>query len=577
MERTFQRSILTLAVTGALAVLVACGGGGGDGGGSGDSQLASTASTSAPLVTKAETPSDASRFLAQSTFGPTTAEVGRVMAVQLEDWLTQEFAKPQTYTHLGYWQERVDASGNGNASDSNWIHWSFWRSALAADDGLRQRVAFALSQIFVVSLNDMNVSQRPRGVAGYYDMLGRNAFGNFRTLLEDVTLHPMMGLYLSHLRNRGDNDRVPDENFGREVMQLFTIGLHKLNPDGTRVLDAKGMPVETYTNEDVTGIAKVFTGWSWAGPDTETSRFNGGGSPANPARDIEPMQPYPQFHAEANKTFLGTNCSGGTMPRVSLGCALDQLFNHPNVGPFIGRQLIQRLVTSNPSPAYVGRVAAAFADNGAGVRGDMQAVLRRILLDPEARNAPPATDVAFGKAREPLLRMTALMRAAKATSTSGEFRIGNTDDPGYSLGQTAMRSPSVFNFWRPGYTPPNSDLAASGLVAPELQVANESSAAGYLNTMQAAIQNGYGNGNDVKLDLSDLAAVSPDADALLDRIELLLTTGKYRPETRTRIRDVVSSVVVPMVGETAMANARSNRVRLALFLTVASPEFLSQK
>ena len=288
------------------------------------------------------------------------------------------------------------AGTNPNASNTDWIYQSFWRSALAADDALRQRVAFALSQIFVVSLNDANVSQHPRGVASYFDVLGRNAFGNFRTLLEDVTLHPMMGLYLSHLRNRGDSDRVPDENYAREVMQLFTIGVHQLNQDGTRVLDGSGQPVETYNNDDVTGIAKAFTGWSWAGPDTETSRFNGGGSPSNPNRNIEPMQPYPQYHSEAAKTFLGGTCSAGTMPRVSLTCALDRLFMHSNVGPFIGRQLIQRLVTSNPSPAYVARVAAAFADNGQGVRGDMKAVLRRILLDPEARNAPAPDDSVFG-------------------------------------------------------------------------------------------------------------------------------------------------------------------------------------
>jgi uncharacterized protein (DUF1800 family) len=577
MKRNNQQrcvGFIGAACMAALAVLAGCSGGGG---GSGDPQASPAGSkSSVPLVTKAETSADASRFLAQSTFGATASEVDRVMAVQLEAWLAQEFDKP-AYSHLGYWRERVAASGNPNSSNTDWIYQSFWRSALLADDALRQRVAFALSQIFVVSLNDMNVSQHPAGVASYYDVLGRNAFGNFRTLLEEVTLHPMMGLYLSHLRNRGDGSRVPDENYAREVMQLFTIGVHQLNPDGTRVVGADGLPLETYTNEDVTGIAKAFTGWSWAGPDTESGRFNGGGNPAYPNRSIEPMQPYAQYHSEAAKTFLGGTCPAGTMPRVTLACALDRLFMHSNVGPFIGRQLIQRLVTSNPSPAYVGRVAAAFDDNGQGVRGDMKSVLRQVLLDPEARNAPSAGDPTYGKAREPLLRMSALMRAAGAVSTSGQFQIHVTDDPGNSLGQTAMRSPSVFNFWRPGYTPPNSELAAAGLVAPELQVANESAVAGYLNAMQTAIQNGYGNGSDVKLDLTELQALAGDVDLLLGRIELLLTSGGYRVETRTRIRDVVAAVVVPAVGETNIANARRDRVRLALFLTVAAPEFLSQK
>ncbi|MBA3479816.1 MAG: DUF1800 domain-containing protein [Lautropia sp.] len=576
MKCNYKRCVGVFGLAAACAVLAGCSGGGSRGGGS-DAQANLAANSSGPLVTKAETGADASRFLAQTTFGPTTAEIDRVMAVQLDAWLAGEFAKPQSYTHLGYWQERVAASGSPTTTNTDWIYQSFWRSALLADDVLRQRIAFALSQIFVVSLNDMNVSQHPRGVASYFDVLGRNAFGNFRTLLEEVTLHPMMGLYLSHLRNRGDNSRVPDENYAREVMQLFTIGVHLLNPDGTRVIGADGRPAETYTNEDVTGIANVFTGWSWAGPDTESSRFNGGGSPAYPDRAIEPMQPYAQYHSEAAKTFLGGICPAGTMPRATLSCALDRLFMHQNVGPFIGRQLIQRLVSSNPSAAYVGRVAAAFADNGQGVRGDMKAVLRQILLDPEARNLPSDSDTAYGKVREPLLRMTALMRAANATSTSGQFQIHNTDDPGTSLGQTAMRSPSVFNFWRPGYTPPNSELAAGGLVAPELQAANESSVAGYLNAVQSAIQNGFGNSNDVKLDLTELQALAGDVDLLLARVELLLTSGKYRPETRTRIRDVVGSVVVPAVGETGIANARRDRARLALFLTVASPEFLAQK
>ena len=577
MKRNVQRSVLGPSVAAVLMALSACSGGG-DSGGSASLNAAGSGTPDAALVTKAETPPDASRFLTQATFGPTSAQIDRALATPLDAWLEQEFAKPASWSHLGYWNERVaENPGQLNTTNPDWLHQSFWRGALAADDLLRQRVAFALSQIFVVSLNDANVSQHPRGVAAYADMLARNAFGNFRTLIEDVSLHPMMGLYLSHLRNRGDGDRVPDENYAREVMQLFTIGLYELNPDGTRRLGADNRPIETYTNEDVTGIAKIFTGWSWAGPDTEAARFNGGGSPSFADRSITPMQPYAQFHSDQPKTFLGGTCAGGTMPRVSLGCGLDRLFNHPNVGPFIGRQLIQRLVTSNPSPAYVARVAAAFADNGQGVRGDLKAVLRRVLLDPEARNAPAAADTVFGKAREPLLRATALMRAAGVTSTSGRFEIRNTDDPVGSFGQTAMRSPSVFNFWRPGYTPPNSGLAASELVAPELQAANETSVSGYLNTMQSLIQNGIGNGNDVKLDPAGLQAIAGDVDALLNRIELLLTSGGYRPETRTRIRDVVGAVVVPSVGETNIANARRDRVRLALFLTVASPEFLAQK
>ncbi len=546
------------------------------GGCSGSGSDAGSSQGAVELITKAETPAEASRFLVQSTFGPTASEIDRVRAMSLDAWLEAEFAKPDTSPHISYWMARKAETPTSNNPD--WLYGSFWKSALTADDALRQRVAFALSQIFVVSLADPNVGQNPRGVASYYDMLGRHAFGNYRNLLEDVTLHPMMGLYLTHLHNRGDAGRVPDENYGREVMQLFTIGLYELSPDGIARKDSSGKPIEAYGNDDVTGISKVFTGWSWAGPDRTEARFDGGGSPSFADRDIQPMQAYPQYHDEGPKTFLGTTCPGGVMPPQSLKCALDRLFSHPNTGPFIGRQLIQRLVTSNPSPAYVARVAAAFANDGTGRRGEMKTVLRAILLDPEARLAPLASDVSYGKAREPLLRATALLRATGVVSDSGQFRIGNTDSPGSSFGQTPMRSPSVFNFWRPGYTPANSELAGAGLVSPELQVHNETSVAGYLNAMQGLIQSGIGSGTprDVRPDLAALISLSGDTNALLDRIEVLLTSGKFRVETRTRIGDVVNSITIPL-NANAAETARRNRTMVALYLTIASPEFLTQK
>jgi len=266
---------------------------------------------------------------------------------------------------------------------------SFWRNALSGEDVLRQRVAFALSQIFVVS--QANPDIKVRLASGYFDVLGRNAFGNFRTLLEEVSLSPAMGIYLSHLGNRKSDlatGRLPDENYAREIMQLFTIGLHELNQDGTVKLDpADGTPMETYGVADIQGLAKVFTGFSWAGPDTSGVRFVDRVVGISD-RYYLPMQGYPQFHEPGPKSFLGRTIDT-TDPKDSLKQALDILFNHPNVGPFFGRLMIQRLVTSNPSPAYVGRVAAAFANNGKGVRGDMQAVIRAVLLDPEATNPPP--------------------------------------------------------------------------------------------------------------------------------------------------------------------------------------------
>ena len=534
---------------------------------------AGAGSSTVGLVTAPTTKSEGARFLSQASFGGNASDIDGIMVSGYTAWLDDQMTRAApVQTHTAFYDERYAANNNQNNAD--YIYHSFWRNALTGTDYLGQRVAFALSQIFVVSLVDGNVSQYPRGVASYLDMLRRNAFGNYRTLLEDVALHPMMGLYLSHLRNQGQTGRVPDENFAREVMQLFTIGLYELNADGTPKLDGNGQPIETYTNDDVTGLAKVFTGWSWTGPDVTDEYFRGNGSVKD--REITPMMAYDSYHSKGTKAFLKTSCPGGTLATQSLKCALDALFMHPNVGPFVGRQLIQRLVTSNPSPAYVARVAAAFADNGAGVRGDMKAVLRAILLDPEART-PAVADPKAGKVREPILRMAAFFRAFDATCTSGRCQIGNTDDPASSLGQTPMRSPSVFNFYRPGYVPPNSDLAVAKLVAPEMQAVNETSVAGYLNTMQSAVQNGYGNSNDVKADFTDELAIAHDADALLDRVGLLLTAGQTTASTRQRIKDVINSITISAVNQASADSARRNRVRVAVFLTLASPEFIVQK
>ncbi len=574
MSNRFQRVVNVLQWLAIAAALTACGG---ENGSSGEQVLKEP-----PTLPAAEQPSekDSARFLAQAGFGAPQDVIDRTRRIGFEAWIGEQFGLAQT-RHQPYVEARIaEASAAGQSTNQhNWVYESFWRAAVAGDDPLRQRVAFALSQIFVVSLLDDNVGQHARGVASYLDMLGRNAFGNFRSLLEDVALHPMMGLYLTHLRNQKEDPvrgRVPDENFAREVMQLFTIGLHELNPDGTPRLDARGAPIETYGNDDVSGLAKVFTGWSWAGPDTSDARFYGYGSNAHADRAVLPMQAYPKFHSSSEKRFLGVTVPAQTDAASSLRSALDRLSSHPNVGPFIGRQLIQRLVTSNPSPAYVGRVAAAFNDNGAGVRGDMKAVIRAILLDPEARRAVPnAND---GKLREPVLRVAHWLRAFAARSASGRFLVGNTDDPNSSLGQSPMRSPSVFNFFRPGYVPPNTEIAAAGLVAPEFQIVHEASLAGYLNTMRSALVSGFGSGSprDVQPDYGALIALTDTPAALVDRVGMLMMAGEMSGSLRAQLIDAVGSVAIPSSSAQA-ASARLNRVKLAVFLVLAAPEYLVQK
>jgi uncharacterized protein (DUF1800 family) len=552
----------------AAVMLAACGGG---------SSPAAPPAPAAPAPAPTPTPApavpptadEAARFLMQASFGPTDADIARVQALGFSGWIDEQIALPRT-SHLPYVQANYSLLLFGG--NFAFMQDSFWQQAIPAPDQLRQRVKFALSQIVVVSAESGTIATASDGLANYVDLLGEHAFGNYRTLLEAVATSPMMGLYLSHLRNQKADPltgRVPDENFAREVMQLFTIGLIEINLDGTPKL-VNGQPVETYTNADITGLARVFTGWSWAAQDASNASFNGGGT-AVADRILRPMQPYPQFHETGEKTFLNATIPANTSAQASLTIALDTLFNHPNLCPFIGRQLIQRLVTSNPSSAYIARVSAACANNGAGVRGDMKAIVRAILLDDEARNAAGLTNPQFGKLREPALRLAQWARCFGATSASGNWLIRNLDSPATSLGQQPLRAPSVFNFYRPGYVPASTAIAAANLAAPEFQITGETSVAGYTNFMQAAISSGVGVGREVRAAYTNELAVADNADALIDRVNRCLMAGTMGTQQRQEIRDAVNAIAA------TATNGRANRVYTAVLLTMASPEYLVQK
>ncbi|GGC58866.1 DUF1800 domain-containing protein [Undibacterium terreum] len=560
-----------------LTVLLASCGGGGSGGGTapvsgGSNPGGSGGSGSAPPPTAAQ----AARMLTQASFGPTSGDISALSASSYSAWLEAQFTKPQKL-HRSYMDSISATLASGQSLSQNNFFESFWQQAVTGDDQLRQRVTFALSQIFVVSFQDSTVANFPRGVASYYDMLGANAFGNFRDLLQAVSLHPMMGIYLTSLHNQKESgSRIPDQNYAREVMQLCTIGLYQLNLDGSVKL-ANGKPVETYNNDDISGLSKVFTGWSWAGADKSDTRFFGGNP--DPDRDWKPMQSYPKYHSTSAKSFLGVTIAaqGSADPEASLKVAMDTLYNHPNVGPFIGKQLIQRLVTSNPSPQYVARVAAAFNNNGQNVRGDMKAVIRAILLDTEARDDSSLSSATTGKLREPVIRLANWMRAFNASSTSTRFLMGNLDDPLSALGQTPMRSSSVFNFYRPGYVPPNTSIAAAGLVSPEMQITGETTVVGYLNFMRDVIPNGTGSSRDVKPDYTAELALAATPEQLVDRVNLLLMASQMSSTLRSQILAAVNSVTIPSGTGTNVDTARKNRVSLAVFLTMASPEYLAQK
>ncbi len=565
-------------LTSLLALsLSACGGGGSDGpppmAGSGTpAPGAGTPPAPAPAPAPPLTRASASRFLGLASFGATDASIDAVVRLGYRGWVDEQLTLPQTMhlVHVDRWINSLNPGKNAWEYARN-LQDSFYMQALRGEDQLRQRVVYALSQIFVVSMNSNEVIDRSRCHTSFMDMLGRNAFGNFRMLLEEVSTHGMMGVYLSHRANPKEDPvkgTSPDENYAREVMQLFSIGLLQLNPDGTPKHDGAGNTLPTYDNADVAGLAKVFTGWSWKPRDTNNYRFTENFPPSD--IQIQPMEPYEQHHSISEKRFLGVTIPAGTTARPSLRIALDALFNPPNTAPFVSRLLIQRLVTSNPSAAYVARVAAAFANNGAspGVRGDMKAVLRAVLLDDEARLPASSGDGRHGKVREPVLRVTAWARAFNASSKSGDFRIRTTDQ----IGQSPMRAPSVFNFYRPGFVPPGSAIAAQKLVAPELQINTESQVTAYINFMQDTVEKGYGDfgARDVGSTYANEVALAATPDALIDRVDLLLTGQRLSPATRTAMRRAIDSV------PTTANNSALTRARIAVLLALCCPEFLVQ-
>jgi uncharacterized protein (DUF1800 family) len=528
---------------------------------------------SAALLPVPISENSAVRFLNQATFGSTEAEIATVQMLGREGWLQAQFALPVGRT---MWD-------SVKADQAAWLNenpdlpvplavwdWSVWEAYMSAPDQLRKRVGYALSQIVVVSVPSLagNAENRSLQGAGFLDVLETGAFGNFRQLIEDVSLNPAMGFYLSHRGNQKaeypDNDstkpplRVPDENYAREVMQLFTIGLVELNLDGTAKLDDNGLPRATYTEADVQGLARVFTGWNWTT----------GSDPGNLERFRKPMKHIAAHHAPEAKQFLGVTIPAGTDGPTSLHIALDTLFNHPNTAPFISKQLIQRLVTSNPSPAYVKRVAARFVNNGQNVRGDMKAVIEAVLLDAEAKFEGPTK--IRGKLREPVLRYTTFARAfGVSNGNNGEiWRVGATTDPATGLGQSPLRAPSVFNFYRPGYVPPKTRIASRGLVAPEFQITTDTSLPGYVNFMRLQLISPTGG---LTYDYSGELLLAANPTALVDRLNRKLTNGAMSEATREEIKTTVGALPV---GTPAQDLAR---VRTAILMTLAAPEFIVQK
>ena len=540
------------------AFLAACGGGGG---------ISSTSPTPTPTPTPTPvglTSEQASRFLGQAAWGANPSSLKAVTDQGLNGWLAEQMAMPQSQSMTAWLIEKGynDATVSGNINgDGGWTG-AIWNKLFTAPDAFRQRAVLALSEIFVVSTLGLPISWKNFAIANYWEVLEKNVFGNFRDLLNAVTLSSAMGSYLNMKGNQKANaatGRAPDENYAREVMQLFTIGLYKLNTDGSLQLNAEGQPIETYDNNDIQGLARVFTGWDLAA-GTDPS-----GTLASLAyRQGLPMALNASLHSPEAKSFLGTVIPAGTSGADSLRIALDALFMHANTPSFIAKQLIQRLVTSNPSPAYIERVAKAFINNGHTVRGDMKAVWTAVLMDTETRTAN--SSASFGKLREPMVRLIQWGRTFGAINADGLWTLGNTSSE-TTLNQMPLYAPSVFNFFRPGYAPPNASLLKAQLVAPELQITDEPSVVGYINYMAGTVN----NARVVKVDYTTEKALATTPSALIDHLNLHLAAGAISTANRTLMSQAINTIAA------STDAGLLNRVYAAIVLVMSCNDYLVQQ
>lgn len=492
----------------------------------------------------------ADRFLQQTTFGPTTQLVAQVQNSGLQGFLTEQYGLPVT---------RYPNPAQGE-TDLNALQQRFFVQALTAPDQLRQRVAFALSQIFVIGGAKVN---DPTAYTNYLQLLDTDSFTNYRQIMNDVTLSPAMGHWLDMVNNGKPHTAQGDhanENYAREFMQLFTIGTSQLNPDGSYQLDSSGNQIPTYTQDTVEAFARAYTGWTYPLTPGMTQQTY------NPAYWTGAMVAVDSNHDTDPKQLLvypGV-AAGGLLPAgqtaaQDLKGAIDNVFNHPNVAPFVCRELIQHLVTSNPSPAYIERVASVFNDNGSGVRGDMKSVLTAILMDPEARRGDdPATAVGTdGHLQEPILFITGLMRAFNATSDGSNLSYYSS-----GMGQNPLYAPSVFNFYSPYYVIPGTTS-----FGPEFQLLTTATSLNRVNWVNTLVFGSMGSGN--KLDFSSYATQASNPSALVDSLNGLMMHGAMSSDMKNSIVTALQSV--PPGNKQLMQEAQ-----IAIYLVASSSQYQVQ-
>ena len=529
----------------------------------------------------------ASRFLSQATLGYNLTDIEDVKSMGIEDWIDNQLSLPKSFNLLDKVIEYRDTARiktndpNLNSSNRMWDY-SFWQYLMTSEDALRQRVALALSEIIVIS-EKSSFGNRGISLSRYYDILLNHSFGNYRDLLQDVTYNPSMGVYLTYMNNpKSDTtiNRFPDENYAREVMQLFTIGTSMLNNDGTEMLDSLGNPIATYDNNDISEFSKVFTGLTWADRD----QFGKGAH--DDTSYIANMVMWENFHEPGVKNLL----NGFQIPDrnpvdgdADISDALDNLFNHPNTPPFVCRLLIQRLVTANPEPEYVNRVANVFIDNGSGVRGDLAAVTKAILMDPIAQSCDSGKEVDFGSLREPFIRYVQINKAFNASTLSGNYRNEMRYVYDYT-DQKPLASPSVFNFFQQDYQP-IGPIEDADKFAPVFQITDAQTIAGYINGLyrwlisgdiadEYDIYSGEPN-SDYENEISQIDLLTEmdltdhdELHVLMDRLNLLLAQGRVSNESINTIIDALKEF------PNSDAEDKEDLVRLAIYLFMTSPEYL---
>ena len=526
---------------------------------------------------------DASRFLSQATLGEDYTTIQMTAAMGFEAWLEEQFQlRNHSVWKNSYLIKRtIDEEGSAEKLGSLEMRTGWWHTAMTSPGQLRQRLALAFSELFVVSDRLDILTDAGDGLSHYYDQLSEKAFGNYRDLLFEVSTHPVMGLYLSHFNNpKADPERNthPDENYAREVMQLFSIGLYELNPDGTRKKDSQGNFIPTYDNLDIKELAKVFTGY---GDGSEAGQFGYAKEEDIATILTTSMDMYSFFHEPQAKTllsnlFIPANQNGDE----DVNQAIDHLSRHPNVAPFIAKSLIRFMVTSNPTPAYVARIAEVFNDSPEG-KGDLKSVIKAILLDPEARSCNPLDDPFSGKLREPILRYTQTARAFQAYPAFNlDVFVNFGKQYSAATGQYPLNAPSVFNFFQPEYQP-NGPIAEMGLFAPEFQIHNTNSAIGYINMVeQWTFQNGLSvfwledfDPGKTLTEFGDFGASSflnpvgalekaNDPSGLVNYINIVLAGGQLSDRTQAIIQNAIEQLT-----------DTKDRVNMAIYLTLISPDY----